>query len=121
MRFILRFTLSITDEAIMAMAKRAGYSDISEITGEWYCKIERPYLPFGCGEYIFQFPNACSGTLYFKAESVSDDVINRIVFIDVSLFDAEEGFESLTDGLEDGWEHGEEELDALKKWASFSA
>jgi hypothetical protein len=119
MKFILRFTLSIADVAITAIAKRGGFSDISEFAGEWYYGIERPYLPqLGGGEFTFQYPNAFSGTLYFNAEGVCDDIINNIVFVDVSLGDIEDGeFDSLTEGLKDGWKRGED-LSTLIKWAT---
>ena len=107
MKFILVFTFSITDEILRTMAEKDGYSDISEYSGEWYYPIERPYLPQLGGEHIFQYPNAFSGTLYFDAEYIYDDIINGTVFVHVSLRDAEEGFESLINGLKDGWKHGE--------------
>ncbi len=120
MRFILVFTLDVTDETIKKMAERDGYSDISEFSGEWYFGIERSYLPQFGGEYIIQYPNAFSGELFFTVDYVYDDVINGIVKIHISFRDAEEGFESLIEGLRDGWKRGKEEFDALRKWAISS-
>ena len=118
MKFILVFTLDGANETLKKMAKEEGYSDISEFSGEWRYPLERPCIPQFGGEYIIQYPNAFSGTLYFTVEYIYDDIINGILSVHVSFRDAEEGFGSLIDGLKEGWKRGKEEYDALIKWAT---
>jgi hypothetical protein len=118
MKFILVFTLDVTDETIRKMAERDGYSDISEFSGEWYHGIERPYLPQFGGEYIIQYPDAFSGTVFFTVDYIYDDIINGVVQIHISFRDTADGFEALIDGLKDSWKRGEKEYGALKKWAT---
>jgi hypothetical protein len=113
MKFILVFTLSVAHEIISEMAKRDGYLDISEFSGEWYYGIERPYLPQFGGEYIIQ-----CGTVYFTVDYIYDDIINGVVRIHISFRDTDEGFEALIDGLKDGWKRGAKEYDALVMWAT---